>query len=178
MARCGRPRSVQPVSQGIDRLGSRSLRCASVKGRRKRWFTNRTGAPVHLFRLPAQARSYECKLIEGRDLNEHWIENLPVFLVRPRSREPRYPSGKNFAERNPEAGPYWWLGWSSAERPQVLPNVSARAIHELVDRVEEAVLARDPGFRRFVPVRQLSPWLGEDAGRARWWPRPQDAETP
>lgn len=118
------------------------------------------------------------ELIEGRDLIEHWSENLPVFLVRPRSREPRYPSGKSFAERNPEATPYWWLGWSSADGPQVLPNVSAHALHELVDRVEEAVLARDPGFRRFMSVRQASPWLGEEAGRDRWWPRPKDAETP
>lgn len=117
------------------------------------------------------------ELIEGRDLNEHWRENLPVFLADPRG-EPRYRSGKRFAERNPKQSPYWWLGWSSGDGPQVLPNIPAHAIHELVDRVEETVLARDPGFRRFVPVRQPSRWLGEDAGADRWWPGPRDTETP
>lgn len=116
------------------------------------------------------------ELIEGRDLNEHWSENLPVFLGR--RGEPRYPSGKRFAERNPKRSPYWWLGWSNADGPRVLPNVPAHAIHKLVDRVEEVVLAQDPRFKRFVPERQPSPWLGQDAGRDRWWPRALDGEFP
>ena len=39
------------------------------------------------------------ELIEGRDLHEHWPENMPVFNVTPRVAEPQYPSGKRFAKR-------------------------------------------------------------------------------
>src|SRR5215216_602583 len=42
------------------------------------------------------------ELIEGRDLHEHWPDNMPVFNVTPRPAEPPYPSGKRFAARNPK----------------------------------------------------------------------------
>lgn len=83
------------------------------------------------------------ELIEGRDLHEHWPENLPVFNVTPRVAQPRYPSGKNFADRNPDRGPYWWLGWSNKTGAQLLPHVSAAALHQLLDAVEAEVLAND-----------------------------------
>ena len=111
------------------------------------------------------------ELIEGRNLHEHWVENAPVFLVTPRTEEPKHRSAKAFAARNPGRGPYWWLGWNNTDGPMILPNVPAHAVHELVDRVEATVLARDYGLRRFIPPRQPSPWLGDESGKDRWWPR-------
>lgn len=134
---------------------------------------------IHAIDLPgaeiAIEQTIRWELIEGRDLNEHWRQNLPVFLVRPRREEPPRQSGKRFAKRNPERSPYWWLGWNSTDGPEALPNVPAHAIHELIDRVEATVIARDSGLKRFIRVRQRSPWLGEDAGKDRWWPRAPDS---
>src|SRR5206468_12653296 len=45
------------------------------------------------------------ELTEGRDLHEHWPENMPVFNVTPRVAQPQYRSGKDFAARNPAEGP-------------------------------------------------------------------------
>jgi hypothetical protein len=110
------------------------------------------------------------ELIEGRDLHEHWRENLPVFMVTPRREEPKYRSGKDFAERNPDRGPYWWFGWNNKDGPMIQPNVPAHAVHEFVDRVEKVVLAQDDTLRRFLPPRQESPWFGVE-GPDRWWPK-------
>ena len=109
------------------------------------------------------------ELIEGRDLHEHWPENLPIFNVTPRPAQPPYPSGKRFAARNPKSGPYWWLGWSNKTGAQLLPNVSAPALHELLDAVEADVVAQDAELARFVPPRAPSPWIHEDG---EWWPKP------
>jgi len=117
------------------------------------------------------------ELIEGRDLHEHWRDNLPVFLVTPRQKQPKYQSGKDFATRNPTRGPYWWLGWNNHDGPMILPNVPAHAVHELVDRVEATIVAKDPGFRRFIPPRQPSPWMGEVYGKDRWWPKPVESSA-
>jgi hypothetical protein len=76
------------------------------------------------------------ELIEGRDLLEHWVENLPVFNVWPRPRDPKRRSGRDFAMRNPREGPYWWLSWNSKHGPMLMPNVSAPAVHEILDAVE------------------------------------------
>jgi hypothetical protein len=111
------------------------------------------------------------ELIGGRDLLEHWVDNLPVFRVTPRTEQPKFRSGKVFAELNPDRDPYGWFGWTSTDGPMILPNVPAQAVHELVDRVEATVMARDSGLRRFIPAREPSPWLGEDSGDDRWWPR-------
>jgi hypothetical protein len=108
------------------------------------------------------------ELIEGRDLHEHWAENAPVFNVTPRVVQPRYRTGKNFAARNPDHGPYWWLGWSNKTGPMLLPHVPASGVHEFVDAVEAEVLAQDGVLQRFVPPRAPSPWLVEDG---EWWPR-------
>jgi hypothetical protein len=108
------------------------------------------------------------ELIEGRDLHEHWTENLPVFNVRPRRHEPKYPSGKQFAERNPDAGPYDWLAWSNKTGALLLPNVSAPALHQLLDAVVAEVIAKDDALSRFVPPRVPSPWHHENG---EWWPQ-------
>lgn len=113
------------------------------------------------------------EVIEGRDLHEHWRENLPVFMVSPRRTEPPYGSGKRFAERNPDSGlyPYWWLGWSNKTGARLLPHVSAPALHALLDAVEAEVLGKDDALARFVPPRAPSPWLQVDG---EWWPRASD----
>jgi hypothetical protein len=110
------------------------------------------------------------EIIEGRDLLEHWRENLPIFNVRPRREEPRYRSGREFANRHPDRGPYNWLGWSGREGAVLMPNVPAPALHDLVDAVESEVVASDPELQRFVPARAPSPWIRDEAGL--WWPRP------
>jgi hypothetical protein len=112
------------------------------------------------------------ELTEGRDLLEHWPENLPVFMVTPRSAQPPRSSGKDFAARNPKRGPYWWLGWSNKTGAQLLPHVSAPALHELLDAVQAEVLMNDDALRRYVPPRAPSPWLHENG---EWWPKIDDA---
>jgi hypothetical protein len=107
------------------------------------------------------------ELTEGRDLHEHWRENLPVFNVTPRVAQPRYPSGKTFAARNPDRGPYSWLAWAGQTGARLLPNVSAPALHQLLDAVEAEVLSKDAALSRFVPPREPSPWLHQDG---EWWP--------
>jgi hypothetical protein len=76
------------------------------------------------------------ELIEGRDLHELWPENLPVFMVTSRQAQPQYPTGKSFAARNPDRGPYSWLSWTLDAGPLLLPNVPAAAVHELLEAVE------------------------------------------
>ena len=120
---------------------------------------------------PSVDPTLRAELIEGRDLHEHWIENMPVFNVTPRELEPRWRSGRNFAARNPDAGPYWWLSWSNKMGAMVLPNVSAPALRQLLDAVEADVLAENPALRSFVPPRAPSPWLHQDG---EWWPNPDD----
>lgn len=113
------------------------------------------------------------ELIEGRDLLEHWVENLPIFNVTPRPADPPRPSGKNFAARNPREGPYDWLAWSSRNGAEILPNVSAPALHTLLDAVEADVLSSNSALSRFVPARPESPWLQHEG---EWWPKPVDGE--
>lgn len=108
------------------------------------------------------------ELIEGRDLHEHWRDNLEVFNVRPRTKQPGYRSGKDFAARNPDTGPYWWLGWNITGA-QLLPHVPAPVVHELLDAVEAEVFASDSTLSEYVPRREPSPWLYENG---EWWPKP------
>jgi len=108
------------------------------------------------------------ELKEGRDLHEHWLENVPVFNVSPRVKQPPRSSGRSFAARNPDRAPYWWLGWSNKTGPTLLPNVSAPAVHGLLDAVEAEVLADDSALSPFVPPRAPSPWLHQDG---EWWPK-------
>jgi hypothetical protein len=111
------------------------------------------------------------ELIEGRDLHEHWRENLPIFMATPRPKEPRHRSGKSFAERNPDHPPYWWLSWSNGTGARLLPNVTAPAVHQLLDDVETEVLTNEPTFSEYVPPRARSPWLHQNG---EWWPKPDD----
>jgi hypothetical protein len=109
------------------------------------------------------------ELQEVRDLLEHWDENMPVFNVMPRSAEPPRSSGRAFAERNPKSSPYNPEAWSNVGGAKVTPNVTAPALHELLDAVEAEVLAVEPSLARFGEPRMETPWMrsGEE-----WWPRP------
>jgi hypothetical protein len=107
------------------------------------------------------------ELKEGRDLHEHWQDNLAVFNVTPRVEQPPRKSGRDFAARNPDQSPYWWLGWSPKKGAKLLPHVSAPELHKVLDAVEDEVLADDSELARFVPVHQPSPWVYENG---EWWP--------
>lgn len=116
----------------------------------------------------------QSELIEGRDLNEHWPENMPVFNVKPRTTQPEYRSGKEFAKRNPESGPYDWLIWGNKTGARLLPNVTAPALHKVLDALEAELLATDAALKRFVPPRAPSPWHYENG---EWWPKRALADT-
>jgi hypothetical protein len=107
------------------------------------------------------------ELKEGRDLHEHWEDNLSVFNVKPRVEQPPRKSGRDFAARNPDQSPYWWLGWSNKTGAKLLPHVSAPELHAVLDAVEDEVLADDSELAGFVPARQPSPWVCENG---EWWP--------
>jgi hypothetical protein len=108
------------------------------------------------------------EIIEGRDLHEHWVENLPVFNTTPRPTENlRHRSPKDFDARNPMRGPYDWLAWDNKQGALLLPHVSAAELHELVDEAESEVLALDSTLQRFVPLRPPSPWIRDND---EWWP--------
>jgi hypothetical protein len=109
------------------------------------------------------------ELVEGRDLHEHWVENMPVFNVTPRVAQPQYPTGKSFAARNPERGPYWWLDWSNKTGARIMPHVPAPALHGLLDSIEAEVVSDDPELGDCVPPRAPSPWVNEGG---EWWPKP------
>jgi hypothetical protein len=66
------------------------------------------------------------ELFEGRNLHEHWDENMPVFNVTPRVRQPRYPSGRSFAARNPREGAYMALDWGNQTGARLLPHDAGR----------------------------------------------------
>jgi hypothetical protein len=111
------------------------------------------------------------ELIDGRNLHEHWREQLPVFNVSPRPEEPKL-SGKSFAARNPEKSPFWWLRWNLKAGAQLMPQVSAPQLHQLLDATEAEVLAEDAALSEYVPPRAPSPWLCENG---EWWPIADDA---
>lgn len=96
---------------------------------------------------------------ELRDLAEHWDENMPVFNVRPREKEPRHKTGKRFAERHPGASPYDFWQWNNRGGAMFTPTLSARDLHAFLDEAERAVLDEAPDLVRFVPERQPSPWV-------------------
>jgi hypothetical protein len=110
------------------------------------------------------------EIIEVRDLNEHWKENMPVFNVKPQQLTPSRKSGKAFLARNPKDGPYGWFNWTSNRGPELTPNVPAAALRELLDRVQARVLNESPDMARFIPPPAEPPWV-DDPGRVGWWPR-------
>ena len=110
------------------------------------------------------------ELIEGRNLHEHWRENMPIFNVTPRPAQPKHKTGKSFAARNPDASPYWWLDWSNKTGARIMPNVPAPVLHALLDEIEAEVLNDAPDLQRCLPPRAPSPWIHEGG---EWWPKPR-----
>lgn len=53
-----------------------------------------------------------------------------------------------------------------------MPQVSAPALHRLLDAVEDEVLANDAALSDYVPRRAPSPWLHQEG---EWWPKTEDA---
>jgi hypothetical protein len=113
------------------------------------------------------------EIIEGRDLHEHWPENMPVFNVSPPPAKPPRRSGKEFATRNPSSGnyPYWWLGWSRTTGPRLLPHVTAPELHELLNEIEADAVANVPSLSEYIPARAPSSWVHHNG---QWWPKPSD----
>jgi hypothetical protein len=112
-------------------------------------------------------RTLRAELIEGRNLHEHWDENMPVFNVRPRVKKPPHQTGRDFAARNPDRGPYWWLGWNSKKGALLLPHVATPAVYDLLNAAEAEALSKDAALSRFLPPRAPSPWVCENG---EWWP--------
>ena len=119
---------------------------------------------------PKVNRAVADEMIQTRDLNEHWDENMPVFAVTPRSRDPQWPSGKAFADRNRERSPYCWWAWDSQRGPLVSPNVSATQIHELVEATIVAAVAAEPQFAGIVADAAPRPWRTPVKEGDSWWP--------
>jgi hypothetical protein len=144
----------------------------------ERHFTLVAGA--HLMRalaLPPAAKTpvdktLRAELIEGRDLQEHWVQNMPLFNVQPRVAEPTHSTGRAFAARNPARGPYSQYAWSDTTGARLLPHVTAPALHQLLDAVEDEVPAEDPALAEYITPRAASPWVHEDG---EWWPKPEGA---
>jgi len=111
------------------------------------------------------------QVIAGRDLHEHWDENMPVFNVRPSGTPPRK-SGKDFAVSNPDRSPYDWLAWKSNAGPMLLPLVAASRVHALLDACETWATVQVPSLTRFALPRPASPWTSENPPPDNWWPRP------
>lgn len=107
----------------------------------------------------------------GRDLNEHWQDNMPIFNTHPRTGTPPRDSGKAFAASNPRSGPYGGWNWHSNFGPLVLPKVPASRLQDLVQRVKERAVADSPNLGDFVHEWQASPWVGGDDPNNRWYPR-------
>jgi hypothetical protein len=108
------------------------------------------------------------ELREGRDLHEHWPDNLSVFNVRPRVEQPPRRTGRAFAARNPDRSPYAPREWNNKTGARLLPNVSASTLRRVLDDVEAEVLADDATLAVYVPPRAPSPWLYKDG---EWWPK-------
>ncbi len=112
------------------------------------------------------------ELAEVRDLNEHWVENMPIFNVRPRPRDPGYPSGKEFAKRYERHDPYCWWAWDGERGPLLSPNVSATQMHELVDAAVAAVVADRPDLAGSIEEAAPRPWhIPATPGEHMWWPK-------
>jgi hypothetical protein len=110
------------------------------------------------------------ELIETRDLLEHWTENMPVFNVTPRPRQPGYRSGKDFAGRNAEHGPYCWWSWNALRGPLVTPNVSGEQLRLFVDDTVEAALTVRPDMAEYVLPSPPSCFRKPKAPDDWWWP--------
>lgn len=120
---------------------------------------------------PTVSAVMSAELKETRDLSEHWDENMPIFQVSTRPREPKWKPGKDFASRNPQMGPYCWWAWDSTRGPLVTPNVSATEVHDLVESAITAVLTDEPDFEDGVADPAPRPWTMPLSAGGGWFPK-------
>jgi hypothetical protein len=73
------------------------------------------------------------ELIQGRDLHEHWPENLPVFNVSPRVEEPPRATGGCLARTAAGVGGGWPAARLRPSRRRPGPGSGERRVHP-VDR--------------------------------------------
>ena len=111
-------------------------------------------------------------VIQHRDLLEHWDENMPVFNVSPRQTTPPRRSGEEYASDNPDFSPYGQIRWNNSDGPMLGSRIPAAKLHSFLDVVQEEVQAQSPSLADYIPSRIPSPWLGEEAGSDRWFPKP------
>lgn len=96
-------------------------------------------------------------IIAGRDLLEHWIENMPAFNRRPHKALPQRRGTQGFAQRNPNATPYLMaLDWHSQHGAMLTPTVPGIVVHDLVDQAERRAVAINPLLAAYIPARQVS----------------------
>ena len=106
----------------------------------------------------------------GRDLVEHWKENMPVFNSYPRTKVPPRESGKAFAASNPHSGPYGSEEWDNQVGPKILPKVPAAELQAVVERVKKQALMDRPSLTDFFHDWEPTPWIGGSDPSNRWFP--------
>lgn len=102
----------------------------------------------------------------GRDLLEHWDENLPIFNQRPRPQDPKYPSGRNYADWYEEHSPFSFGAWRGGVGPLLTPDLPVAELHAALDEIEAQILAAAPQMRKYLRNPPPSPWTEEG------WPAP------
>lgn len=97
----------------------------------------------------------------GRDLLEHWDENMPIFNQRPRPRDPKFATGRNYAERYEDHSPFSFGAWRGDEGPLLTPDLSVAELHSILDEVEAQILTAAPHMRQYLKEPPPSPWTEE-----------------
>jgi hypothetical protein len=119
--------------------------------------------------IPGTSDIVRQEIEETRHLLEHWYENQPIFNIKPSPREPEKKSGRAYAARNPDQGPYIAVRWDLRTGPLLTPNVPAATVRGLIGRIEKRALADNPDLAQFLAPSPPSPW-GWDEGIG-WMPR-------
>jgi hypothetical protein len=105
----------------------------------------------------------------GRDLWEHWDQNMPIFNTRGSQEVPPRTSGKRFKKRHPGHSPYG-SAWTSREGVLLTPALSAHDIHALLDQAETCAVTVHPPLVDYIPARAPSPWI-DNPDVEGYWPR-------
>lgn len=119
--------------------------------------------PVHI------DETVRVEIPAGRDMREHWSDNMPFFNQKHRPGEPKRKSGQEFAKRNPKASPYWSARWDNGVGLKLLPNVPVGDVRRLIVAAKRWIEEVQPMLTRFFTEPEPSPWTGGD-GPDRWWP--------
>jgi hypothetical protein len=116
-------------------------------------------------------------LKDVRDLLEHWTKTCRSST---RDREVSHHGSQGNDSRN-ETQPRLHIGPPRGTRrkaPCSFPSgPPAAELHNALDRVETSVTRRRPELIKFIPERTDQPWLGDDWGKDRWFPKPAKASS-